>query len=393
MSAIKMTVGKPAEVRRQLSLYRIEEETADKLVLRARKIGAVGAGLILTFMGLFLAGVTVVLIRNRSGLGEIMIVGFLGLLLLAGGIGLLWSGLRNKDRIVFSRQAGEVRFDKTKRKDSFAVPFSEIEKFSLIFEDRSFSSREVQIVFKFVIITKSGDEIKVDEAFKPSEMKKLAVKAASLSGVPLDEHGSTEQPSIKIPPETKAWQKLPEALKSETAGEGKAYRWRVLPDRPGLIVFFCVLALIFLVLGLLGFLLIFGAVSDWAGILERQFKGYGDLGMVIIGIVLIVLFFKTARFFATILFARCRLALSPAELDYEIRLFGRRVQSKSFRVPAAEFIGLALKDPSRKGMEVQRRNGTPFHLELQRFSEAELMNIKKQFLWDLGRERQRHDRP
>jgi hypothetical protein len=391
MSAVKMTLGQPTEVRRQLSLYRIEEETAEKLVLRARKIGPVGAGIFLTLFGLVMAGVTVALVRGRNGLGEAVIAGVPGLLLLAGGIGLLRSGLRNKDRIVFDRQAGEVRLEKTRRKDSFAIPFSEIKKFSLIFEDRSFSSKEVNCVFKLVIITKSGDEIKVDEAFAPSGMTELGVKAASFSGIPFDEHGSTELPSMNTVPEVKAWQKLPAALKSEISGERKVYRWRVLPDRPGLIVFFTGLALVFCLMGLLGLFLIFGAVSDWVGFLETQFKGYGDMEIVVIAIVLMIFFVKTAGFFATILFASGRLALSPAELDYEIRLFGRRVKSKSFRLPAAEITGLALKEASIKGLEVQRRNGPPLSIMLQRFSEAELMKIKRQFLKDLSCEGSNRD--
>jgi hypothetical protein len=385
MSAIKMSIGQPTEVRRQLSLYRIEEETADRLVIRARKIGPVGAGIFLTLFGLVLFGVAVALIRGHNGVGEIIIAGSLGLLLLAGGIGLLRSGLRNKDRVIFDRQAGEVRFEKTKKENSFSIPFGEIGKFSLVFEDRSFSSKEVHIVFKLVLITKSGDEIKVDEAFAASEMKELAQKAASLCGIPFDEHGSGDLPSAGPPSEVRAWQKLPGALKSETAGEGRVYRWRVLPGSPGLIVFFTVLALIFYSMGFLGVFLIFGAVSDWTGFLENQFKGYGAADIVIIAIVLLIFFFKTAGFFSTILFAGCRLTLSPAELDYEIRLFGRRVKSKSFRLPAAEITGLVLKEASLKGLEVQRRNGSPLSIMLQRFSEAELMNIKKQFLKDLGR--------
>jgi hypothetical protein len=385
MSAVKMTLGQPTVVRRQLSLYRIEEETAEKLVLRARKIGPVGAGIFLTLFGLVMAGVAIALVRGRNGLGEVVIAGVLGLLLLAGGIGLLRSGLRNKDRIIFDRRAAEVRLEKTRKQDGYAIPFSEIDKFSLIFEDRSFSSKEVNVVFKLVIITKSGDEIKVDEAFAASEMTELGVKAAWFSGIPFDEHGSAELSSMNTVPEVKTWQKIPAALKSEISGQGTVYRWRVLPNSPGLIVFFSVLALIFYSMGLLGLFLIFGAVSDWAGFLERQFKRYGDVEIVVLAIVLLIFFVKTAGFFSTILFARCRLALSPAELDYEIRLFGRRVKSKSFRLPAAEITGLALKEASIKGLEVQRRNGSPLSIMLQRFSEAELMNIKKQFLRDLGR--------
>jgi hypothetical protein len=188
MSAVKLTVGQPKTVARVAALYKIEEETPDRLVLRAKKIGAVGAGIILTIFGLIMVWVTYAVVRSRNSIGEVLIAGVFALLLLAGGVGLLRSGLRNKDRIIFDRQAGEVRFDKTKQKDSFSIPFSEIEKFKLLFEDRSFSSKEVKVVFKLLIITKSGDEIKVDEAFKAAEMTALAVKAASICGVPFDAH-------------------------------------------------------------------------------------------------------------------------------------------------------------------------------------------------------------
>jgi len=188
-------------------------------------------------------------------------------------------------------------------------------------------------------------------------------------------------------PEEKAWQQLPGGIEVEPAGSGTVYRWRVLSDSPGLIVFFSALALLVLALGVLGLFLLFGAVSDWIGIFKEQFKDYGDFEIVVIGIALVVLLVKTWNFFATILFARCRLALSPEEFDYQVFLCGRRVRSKSFHLPAAEVISLALKDVSRKGLEVQRTHREPFYLLLQRFSEAELMKIKKRFLRDLGREK------
>ena len=187
---------------------------------------------------------------------------------------------------------------------------------------------------------------------------------------------------MSLNPEEKAWQRFPGGIAVEPAGRGAVYRWRVLPDRPGLIIFFSILGLFILSLGLLGLLLIFGAVCDWAGILENQFEDYG--GMIIIGIPLAVVFFKILPFFATILFARCRLALSPTELDYQVFLFGRRVRPKSFHLPAGEVVNLVLKDVSTKGMEVQRRQGKPFYLLLQRYSEGDLMKIKKRFLQDLG---------
>ena len=192
--------------------------------------------------------------ENEKSIGAAMIAGVIAVLLLAGGIALLRLGIRNKDRIIFDRHAGEVRFDKTKKKDSFSIPFGDIVKFKLQFEDRSLGSKEVNIVFRLVII----------------------------------------------------------------------------------------------------------------------------------GIVLCFILFKTWNYFATILFGKCFLALSPSELDYEVFVFGLKSKAKSVKMPAADILSLAVKDPGRKGLEVQRRSGTPFSLSLQRFSEGELLRIKKRFLGDLG---------
>lgn len=186
MGGITISTGK-TEVRRQAALFKIEEDTPDRLVIRAKKIGAIGAGIILSFMGLVMSWGTYAVAKKEKSIGAAMIAGVIAVLLLAGGIALLRLGIRNKDRIIFDRHAGEVRFEKTKKKDSFSIPFGDIVKFKLQFEDRSFSSKEVNIVFRLVIITKAGDEIKVDEAFKPAEMKKLAAKAANICGAPFDE--------------------------------------------------------------------------------------------------------------------------------------------------------------------------------------------------------------
>lgn len=190
MSGVKVNVGQPKTVTRQAALYRIEEETPDRLVLRAKKIGAVVGGIMLLIFGLIMAGGSWALVRSRESIGVVLIAAVLALLLLAGGVGLLRSGLRNKDRIIFDHGAGEVRFDKTKAKDSFSLPFSEIDKFKLVIEDKSFSSKEVNVVFKLLILTKTGDEIKVDEAFNADQMTALAAKAAGLCGVPFEHHAA-----------------------------------------------------------------------------------------------------------------------------------------------------------------------------------------------------------
>jgi hypothetical protein len=186
MSAVKLTLGQQKTVTRVASLYKIEEDTSDRLVLRAKKIGALIGGILLLFFGLIMVWATYAVFTKEDSFGAAILPGVFALLFLAGGVALLRSGLRNKDRIIFDRQAGEVRFDKTRQKDSFSIPFGEIEKLKLQLEDRSFDSKEVKVVFKVLIVTKSGDEIKVDEAFKADEMTILATKAASICGVPFD---------------------------------------------------------------------------------------------------------------------------------------------------------------------------------------------------------------
>ena len=192
---------------------------------------------------------------------------------------------------------------------------------------------------------------------------------------------------MKVPLDISAMDGLPGGLKAEPSERGILYRWRILPSSAGAIIFFGALAVTFLCLGLLGLYLIAGAVFDWLGLFGDAFQGYGSLDLVIIGIVLCFILFKTWNYFATILFGKCFLALNPSELDYEVFVFGLKSRAKSVKMPAADILSLAVKDPGRKGLEVQRRSGTPFYLSLQRFSEGELLRIKKRFLADLGRER------
>jgi hypothetical protein len=192
---------------------------------------------------------------------------------------------------------------------------------------------------------------------------------------------------MKAPLEIQALDGFPEGFTAEPSERGILYRWRILPSGAGAIIFLGALAVIFLGLGLLGLYLIVGAVFDWLGLFRDAFKDYGSFNFVIMGIVLCFILFKTWNFFATILFGKCFLVLSPSELDYEVFVFGLKAKAKSVKMPAADILSLTIKDPGRKGLEVQRRSGTPFYLSLQPFSEGELLRIKKRFLADLGRER------
>jgi hypothetical protein len=192
---------------------------------------------------------------------------------------------------------------------------------------------------------------------------------------------------MKVPLDISAMDGLPGGLTAEQSVRGILYRWRILPSRPGAIIFLVVVGLMFFCLGLLGMYLIAGSVFDWLGLFGDAFKDYGSFNFVIMGIVLCFILFKTWNYFATILFGKCFLALSPSELDYEVFVFGLKSKAKSVKMPAADILSLTIKDPGRKGLEVQRRSGTPFYPSLQRFSEGELLRIRKRFLADLGRKR------
>jgi len=102
-------------------------------------------------------------------------------------------------------------------------------------------------------------------------------------------------------------------------------------------------------LGLLGLYLIAGAIFDWLGLFQNAFQDYGSFYFILIGVVLCSILFKTWNFFATILFGKCVLILSPSELDYEVFVFGLRSKAKSVKMTAADILSLAVKDPGRKG--------------------------------------------
>jgi hypothetical protein len=164
----------------QVSLYKVEEDGPDRLVLRAKKIGYYLGGGLLGVMGAVLSAVSVAALSDHRGLG--LGAGALGLLLLAGGVALVHAGLRNNDRIVFDRAGAQVRFETTREKDRYALPFGEIDRVELRMKDQSTAS-ESRILFPVFLVRKGGDETKVDEATDVAQMLELALKAAQLCGV------------------------------------------------------------------------------------------------------------------------------------------------------------------------------------------------------------------
>ena len=85
----------------QIALYKVEEETQEKLVLRQKKIVYLLGGFFLAVMGIvFLwAGLTA---RHETSAG-IIAVDIIGVLFFVGGAALIRAGIRNKSRIIFDR--------------------------------------------------------------------------------------------------------------------------------------------------------------------------------------------------------------------------------------------------------------------------------------------------
>jgi len=183
MADVTLSFGKTTV--KQIARYRIEEDGPGRLVLRARKLTYYAGGAVLAFIGGVFLFVAVVLL-GREGLGMRATMGGLGALAVWGAVALVRAGLNNRDRIVFDTQAGVVRFDMTRAQDRSSLPFTALERVELRRVDRS-SAGEARILYPVVLVQRDGGEVMLDEASDAGQMTELALKAAHLCGVKLEE--------------------------------------------------------------------------------------------------------------------------------------------------------------------------------------------------------------
>ncbi len=178
-----ITIGRNAPTKvKSLSLYKIEEESDRRLVLRAKKVGAFLGGAVLTFMGLGMALAAWIAASGNNPVWLWVVAGLLAALLLLGGIALIRIGFTNQDRIIVDRQAAEVRFEATDVAKRFALRFAELDCVEVRHQDRSMAD-EIRVTFPLYLVKKGGDEFKVDESSDFELMSGLAEKIAKLSGV------------------------------------------------------------------------------------------------------------------------------------------------------------------------------------------------------------------
>jgi hypothetical protein len=176
---------------------------------------------------------------------------------------------------------------------------------------------------------------------------------------------------------------LPEGMTVEAVPGGTTYRWWVLPRRPILLALFTLLGA---ALVLPGPLVLLVDLFDRLDVFETYV--HGAAGVWLYGLFMLAFTIKAGPFFAVALLGRCRLTVGPATFDYEVTLLGRRLRSHSRRLAARDVLGLAIKDPTQGGIEVQREGGRPFYLKLPvgagALSMPELIRLKARWLTDMG---------
>ena len=176
---------------KKASLYKIEEETGDRLVLRSKKTWFfLGAAMLIVF-GVFILYILLSQTSWRSDKFGIIAGGIIGLLILYGGIAILVRGIKNKDRIIFDRNAAEVNFAYTKVSRRYSILFENVESVSLEAEKKESSTRDsdgrtrrqTYIVYQPTLHDKDGKVHKIDESTNMGKMLELCTKIAQKCGV------------------------------------------------------------------------------------------------------------------------------------------------------------------------------------------------------------------
>ena len=171
---------------RQTSRYKIEEETDGRLVLRSKKMWLFFGAAILIVFAVVIFYVLLSQTSWRSDKFGIIAGGIIGLLILIGGIAILVRGIKNKDRIIFDRNAAEVNFAYTKESRRYSIPYENIDSCSLETEKKESTSRDsdgrtryqTYIVYQPTLHDKDGKAHKIDESTNRGKMLELCTKIA-----------------------------------------------------------------------------------------------------------------------------------------------------------------------------------------------------------------------
>ena len=175
-----MSISQPA-------MYKIEEETADRLVLRGKKIFYILGGAFLVIMGgIFVYASTTV--ENKASFGAVAIA-ILGMLILVGGIALVRVGIFKKNRIIFDQNVRVANFSVWPRSLQAIIPYDSIDSVDMeiiekIHRDSQRHRDERYHVYQVNLVEKSGNKRKIDNSTNVDKMLKLATLVAQRCGVP-----------------------------------------------------------------------------------------------------------------------------------------------------------------------------------------------------------------
>jgi len=171
----------------QLSTYKIEEESAGRLVLRMKKTAFFFGGgfLLLTGFAFFYAGLTR---RHPLSAGAIAVI-VIGLLTALGGAALVRAGFRNKSRITFDQGIREVRLDLSRKKGPTVVPYNSLASITMDYEEKVDHDHERHrderyTVFVVNLVDKNGTKTKIDGSTNAKRMFELATKIGERCGIP-----------------------------------------------------------------------------------------------------------------------------------------------------------------------------------------------------------------
>jgi len=173
-----MSVIRPAS-------YKIEEETADRLVLRAKRTFFILAGgFVAAVGGIFIYASTAV--KAPFGAAALAIIGMLSLV---GGIALIRVAIVKKNMIIFDQNLQVVNFSVWPRSLQAIIPYGSIASVDIDIVEETISTggrarEEKYVVYKVNLVEKTGNKRQIDSSTKVDEMLGLAIKVAQRCGVP-----------------------------------------------------------------------------------------------------------------------------------------------------------------------------------------------------------------
>jgi hypothetical protein len=372
----------------EMATYRfIEEDSDDRTVLRARRIGPLVGGALLSSMAAVV--LLFVVVAAREGDRVALLLGVpIGLLMLLMGALALVRGLRGGDRIVFDHQERVVRLGTGKPHEELAVPYSSIRSFSLAVVRRASRERDAHgrtyattlVTHQVRLATTAGDRFLVDHSGDSSEMEARAETLAKRCRVKQDrESDSASRRYVsgrrQAPAELRIAEpeRPPRRVRVDRSGPAAAYRWTRAPW--SLSAFLLVL--------LSGWVLVVLTGGLVAVALDKVSEGSlaGGAYWSIPGLALAYVTYRLVKYVWT----THALVASPERLEYTARALGLPL-SESRVCAGSMVVGLPILCPElgKRHIEVLLNAGRPFSIPMRGFSLRDLAWLQRRWASDLG---------